>query len=1163
MGSLIRRTAVVAGVALALAGPAAGARAWAAVAARTPALPVLSWSPATSAGTFDYGRVRPRSVVYHQFTLANSGSRTVSAVAVALTGSVAFTVTKDSCAGANLRPGSSCRVTIRYAPATPGQAATAVLTATSSTAAGHARLKLRGKEARAGVGLTTSPSGGGVVGSAAVTDTAIVTGGDDPTGTITFSLYGPGDTASCTGTPADIQSQTVSGDGSYPTPSGFIPAMAGTYYWVASYGGDSQNYPVTTGCGGESVVITQASPTLSTTPSGSTVGRPVTDSATLSGGDDPTGTITFEAYGPSPTPDCTGIPLDDETVDVSGAGSYTTTNGFTPSQAGTYYWVTTYSGDTDNAGITSGCDQESVTVTSPPPPTAQNQSYNAVGNTPLAVGTSPAGPAATVSGNQGLLDGDSGDPSTCGTLSVTGNTTPAHGTVMVNPDGTFTYDPNAGYTGTDSFQYTITCGESGTTASATVTITVGTLVWYVDNTAASGNGEADSPFATLAAANSAAGADSIIFLYQGSGDYTGGVSMNSGEDLWGQPYGLTADGYTLVAAGGSAPVITNSGGDGIDLAEKADVEGVDVSSPSGHGIAAAGIGDATVGTSNPVAISGAGGDGIHVSGGSGNLDFGGASVTGSSGHSVYVSGRTGGTVTIGGNITDHGAGIDLTGNSGAAISFGGTLTLGTGSNTAFLATGGGMVTAAGTASTITTSTGAAVDVANTTIGGDGLTFQSVSSNGASPGINLSSTGSSGSLTVTGTGSSGSGGTIQKSGGEGIQLSSTDSPSFTDMVIENNAADGINGSQVNGLTLASSTVSGNGTQASVSGENNDGLDFSPNGDGSPDGLTGTVTLSDAMITGSADNNAIISDTSGTLDLTATGSTFSSDNSTTGNDGLHIDADGSTDATVSVTGSTFLNNFGDHFQFSTDESSTGTDSVTFSGNSLNTTASGVEGGGVVISPFGNSHTTLTADDNNIQNSVFTGIAIDENGSTGTLSGTVNGNTIGTASSANSGSQGNDIGVFAEGSVTETLAVTDNYLYQYANEAGISFLDREGNPAMNLTITGNTIADPGSFGSWGLLGQAGAETGDSGTVCAGIAGNSMTGSAQPGQGGADFEIDQQFNTTVQIPGYTGGTENTNAVVSYIQGNNISGGTPSGIATVSGSGSGFTGGPSCPAPS
>ncbi len=797
------------------------------------------------------------------------------------------------------------------------------------------------------------------------------------------------------------------------------------------------------------------------------------------------------------------------------------------------------------------------------PPTAVNHTYSAVGNTPLGVGTTPSGPAATVSGS--VLNGDS-DPDSTSPLSVTGNTNPAHGTVTMNPDGTFTYVPDAGYSGPDSFQYTITDSDDPAnpkSATATVTIDVGTVVWYVNNAAASGgNGEASAPFNTLAAANSAAGSDSIIFLYQGNATYSGGVSLKSGEDLWGQPYGLTVGSYSLVPAGGSNPTITNSGGDGIDLAENADVEGVNVSSPSASGIAASNVNDATVGTAVAVTVSGASGNGVDINGGDGTMNLGGVSVTGSSGHSVSIANRTGGSVSIGGNITDQGTGIALSSNPGTTITLSGTLSLSTGANTAFSATGGGTVAATGSGSTIVTTTATALTVQNTTIGSGGLNFQAISSNGANPGIDLSSTGSSGGLTVSGTGSAGSGGTIQSSAGNGVTLSSTTSPSFTDMVIKNNAADGINGTQVNGLTLAGSTVSGNGTQSAVSGENDDGLDFSPNGDGSPNGLTGTVSITNSSITGSADNNAVISDSSGTLNLTVTGSTFSSDNATTGNDGLHIDANGSTNATVSVTGSAFTNNFGDHFQFSTDSASTGTNSVTFSNNTLTTTAAGVLGGGVVISPFGNSHTSITVENNNIQNSVLTGIAIDENGSSGTLTGTVSGNTIGTASASNSGSAGNDIGLFAEGSVTETLLVTNNTLYQYENEAGISFLDREGNPTMNLTITGNTIADPGSFGTWGLIGQAGALTGDNGTVCAAISGNSLMGSAQAGQGGADIELDQQFSTTIELPGYSGGAADTNAVQSFLSGNNTGNGTPSVIATVSGSGGGFTGPASCPIP-
>ncbi|MGH3156167.1 MAG: Ig-like domain-containing protein, partial [Streptosporangiaceae bacterium] len=267
---------------------------------------------------------------------------------------------------------------------------------------------------------------------------------------------------------------------------------------------------------------------------------------------------------------------------------------------------------TDSLSNTSAPAQRTIDVNAAPsPPTAVNQNYSGVGNTPLAVGTSPAGPAATVSGS--VLDGDT-DPDPSATLSVVGNTTPANGSVTMNPDGTFTYVPDAGFSGTDTFQYTIAgSNDPSQTATASVTITVGTVVWYVnDSQPAGGNGEADSPFSTLAAANSAAGSDSIVFLYQGSGTYTGGVTMQPGEDLWGQPDGLTVDGYSLVAAGGSAPAITNSGGDGIDLAAGADVEGVNVSSPSGNGIAALNINDATVGGSAAVAISGAAGDGIHV-----------------------------------------------------------------------------------------------------------------------------------------------------------------------------------------------------------------------------------------------------------------------------------------------------------------------------------------------------------------------------------------------------------------------------------------------------------------------------------------------------------------------------------------------------------------------
>src|SRR5258708_4052416 len=83
---------------------------------------------------------------------------------------------------------------------------------------------------------------------------------------------------------------------------------------------------------------------------------------------------------------------------------------------------------------------------------------------------------------------------------------------------------------------------------------------------------------------------------------------------------------------------------------------------------------------------------------------------------------------------------------------GGSLGLTTTSGSGFSATGGGTVSVTGANNTISSTTGTALNVVSTTIGGSGLTFKSINSNGAASGIILSTTGA-GSLTVTGDGAS--------------------------------------------------------------------------------------------------------------------------------------------------------------------------------------------------------------------------------------------------------------------------------------------------------------------------------------------------------------------------------------------------------------------------
>ena len=57
------------------------------------------------------------------------------------------------------------------------------------------------------------------------------------------------------------------------------------------------------------------------------------------------------------------------------------------------------------------------------------------------------------------------------TVTFVSSTTPSHGAVTVNNDGTFTYTPAADYTGPDSFTYTI---KNSTDPSLTGTGTVST-----------------------------------------------------------------------------------------------------------------------------------------------------------------------------------------------------------------------------------------------------------------------------------------------------------------------------------------------------------------------------------------------------------------------------------------------------------------------------------------------------------------------------------------------------------------------------------------------------------------------------------------------------------------------------------------------------------------
>src|SRR5205085_10637281 len=104
-------------------------------------------------------------------------------------------------------------------------------------------------------------------------------------------------------------------------------------------------------------------------------------------------------------------------------------------------------------------------------------------------GTSVPSPAVTVASN--VL---ANDTTVTDTSSIASHTNPSNGSLLAfNADGTFTYLPNAGFSGTDTFPYTLRNHTDATlTCVGAVTITVGTVVWYVDNSKPAGDGRSNA-----------------------------------------------------------------------------------------------------------------------------------------------------------------------------------------------------------------------------------------------------------------------------------------------------------------------------------------------------------------------------------------------------------------------------------------------------------------------------------------------------------------------------------------------------------------------------------------------------------------------------------------------------------------------------------------------
>ena len=196
-------------------------------------------------------------------------------------------------------------------------------------------------------------------------DTATLSGGSAPSGTITWNVYRSSDNT-CSDSLGSV-SDPVSGDGDYVS-APFLPTSLGSYQWVATYSGDGGNLSVSTACNdpNEQSVISMATPSIATTASSNTAGQPVHDQAIVNGGDDPTGTITWSVYHAADTSCATPL-FTSAAISVSGDGMYMSPD-YTPPGVGSYEWVATYSGDANNRSILSSCsDPKEQSVIGPAP----------------------------------------------------------------------------------------------------------------------------------------------------------------------------------------------------------------------------------------------------------------------------------------------------------------------------------------------------------------------------------------------------------------------------------------------------------------------------------------------------------------------------------------------------------------------------------------------------------------------------------------------------------------------------------------------------------------------------------------------------------------------------------------------------------------------------
>lgn len=516
---------------------------------------------------------------------------------------------------------------------------------------------------------------------------------------------------------------------------------------------------------------------------------------------------------------------------------------------------------------------------------------------------------------------------------------------------------------------------------------------------------------------------------------------------------------------------------------------------------------------------------------------------------ILAQNNTGGTITFNGDGTTlDGDGADVTKslstgtanavslltNTGTTFQFAGGMTLTTGTGTALNATGGGTVTVTGAGNAVTSNgaggVGNGVNIQNTTIGGAGVSLLSVNASNGANGIVLQNTGSGG-LQVTGGSTHASGGTIANTtggdgavAGNGVYLGNATNVSLNWMNFSGHANHAVRGVDVSNVTLTRVRITGtNGTNVG-----------SDEGSVSFNNLTGSASITASYIEGGAEDNVRVVNTSGTLNRLVMTSDTIGHNGTSGNAGVLLNGFQTAVVNATVQNSRFTGSRANNIAYVMNENSSG--DVIISTNTLTNNHPNKLGSdfGIYVAHASSGAVTYSVASNSVNNAGGAAIEVDRGaGGTGTMTGTINANTVGTAGVANSGSFAGS-GIFvalvgAGSTATHNVTISNNTIRQFTNY-GIEMLNSgTGNGYLNATVTGNNIAEPSpnsvsaGFPTSGIRGTMAVSSGPpahDGRSCMNISGNTVN---QTGTSiSAEIRLLGRFGSRTGLPGLTGAGAN-----------------------------------------